>query len=281
VALSPEQPALPAAEAWHPALWRASQLGHRAQAALPTGFAPLDAQLPGGGWPRRALAELLLPHAGVGEMRLLAPVLAALTRSGQRVLWVDPPAAPCAPALEQLGLDVRRLVVVHGRDGAHGGGGLHGSSSPRGRDGAREVHGVRVRRLPGAADVLWALEQALASGELGAVLAWLREPLRADALRRLQLAAQAHDGPVFVFRELAARLRPSAAPLRLALHAAGPDALSVHVLKRRGPALERSVRLELAPVLPPSVRRRAEAASSSAAVARAPEPTVPAARHLA
>jgi protein ImuA len=260
VALSPELPAPVAAETWHPALWRASQLGHRAQAALPSGFAALDAELPGGGWPRRALAELLLPHAGVGEMRLLAPALAALTRAGQRVLWVDPPAAPCAPALEQLGLDVRRLVVVHGRDG------------PR---------GARARRLLGAADVLWALEQALASGELGAVLAWLPEPLRADALRRLQLAAQAHDGPVFVFRELAARLRPSAAPLRLALHAAGPDALSVHVLKRRGPALERSVRLELAPVLPPSVRRRAEAASSSAAVARAPEPTVPAARHLA
>jgi protein ImuA len=237
VALSPELPAPVAAETWHPALWRASQLGHRAQAALPSGFAALDAELPGGGWPRRALAELLLPHAGVGEMRLLAPALAALTRAGQRVLWVDPPAAPCAPALEQLGLDVRRLVVVHGRDG------------PR---------GARARRLLGAADVLWALEQALASGELGAVLAWLPE-----------------------FRELAARLRPSAAPLRLALHAAGPDALSVHVLKRRGPALERSVRLELAPVLPPSARRRAEAASSPAAVARAPEPTVPAARHLA
>jgi protein ImuA len=281
VALSPEQPALPAAEAWHPALWRASQLGHRAQAALPTGFAPLDAQLPGGGWPRRALAELLLPHAGVGEMRLLAPVLAALTRSGQRVLWVDPPAAPCAPALEQLGLDVRRLVVVHGRDGAHGGGGLHGSSSPRGRDGAREVHGVRVRRLPGAADVLWALEQALASGELGAVLAWLPEPLRADALRRLQLAAQAHDGPVFVFREPDARLRPSAAPLRLALRAAGPDALWVHVLKRRGPVLEQPIRLELPPVLPPSARRRAEAAAGRAPAAAASEPAVPVARHAA
>jgi protein ImuA len=274
VALSPELPAPPAAETWHPALWRASQLGHRAQAALPTGFAALDAELPGGGWPRRALAELLLPHAGVGEMRLLAPALAALTRAGQRVLWVDPPAAPCAPALEQLGLDVRRLVVVHGRDGVPGGGDAHG------RNGAR---GARARRLPGAADLLWALEQALASGELGAVLAWLPEPLRADALRRLQLAAQAHDGPVFVFRALAARLQPSAAPLRLALHAAGPDALSVDVLKRRGPALGRPIRLELAPVLPPAARRRAEAAAGPAlaASASAPQSTVPAARHPA
>ena len=270
--LSPELPAPVAAETWHPALWRASQLGHRVQASLPTGFAALDAELPGGGWPRRALAELLLPHEGVGEMRLLAPVLAALTRAGQRVLWVDPPAAPCAPALEQLGLDVSRLVVVHGRDGAQGRGG------PGGRDAAR---GSRVRRLLGAADVLWALEQALASGELGAVLAWPPEPLRADALRRLQLAAQAHDGPVFVFRELAARLRPSAAPLRLALHAAGPDALSVHVLKRRGPALERPLRLELAPVLSPAARRRAEAAAGLAPMARPPEAALPPVRHPA
>ena len=232
---------------------------------MPTGFAALDAELPGGGWPRRALAELLLPHAGVGELRLLAPALAGLTRAGQRVLWVDPPAVPCAPALEQLGLDVHRLVVVQGRDG---------------------VHGARARRLLGAPDLLWALEQALASGALGAVLAWLPEPLRADALRRLQLAAQAHDGPVFVLRTLAARLRPSAAPLRLALCTAGPDALSVRVLKRRGPALERPIRLELPPVLPPAARRRAEAAAGGAAAwlappAPAPEAAWPAARQPA
>ena len=54
--------------------------------------------------------------------------------------------------------------------------------------------------LPGA-DVLWALEQSLKSGHVGAVLAWLPVNLRADALRRLQLAAQAHDGPVFLFRD--------------------------------------------------------------------------------
>ena len=278
MALSPELPAPPAAESWHPALWRASQLGHGVQAALPTGFAALDAELPGGGWPRRALAELLLPHAGVGELRLLAPALAGLTRAGPRVLWVDPPAAPCAQALEQLGLDVGRLVVVQGRDGVHGRGGPRDGGGTAGRDATR---GARARQLLGAPDVLWALEQALASGALGAVLAWLPEPLRADALRRLQLAAQAHDGPVFLLRTLAARLRPSAAPLRLALHAAGPDALSVRVLKRRGPALERPIRLELPPVLPPAARRRAEAAAASAASARAPAPAASPARHPA
>jgi protein ImuB len=75
--------------------------------------------------------------------------------------------------------------------------------------------------------MLWALEQALKSGHLGAVLAWLPARLPADALRRLQLAAQAHDGPAFLLRDVQERQRPSAAPLRLLLAPAGPDELRV------------------------------------------------------
>jgi protein ImuA len=67
----------PDAAALHPALWRGHQLGHGAGRALASGFAELDAELPGGGWPRRVLTELLLAHPGVGEIRLLALCLAA------------------------------------------------------------------------------------------------------------------------------------------------------------------------------------------------------------
>src|SRR5512141_2939806 len=62
-------------ESLHPALWLGHQMARHADAAVPTGFPVLDAQLPGAGWPRRALTELLLPHPGVGEIRLLAPGL--------------------------------------------------------------------------------------------------------------------------------------------------------------------------------------------------------------
>jgi hypothetical protein len=76
--------------------------------------------------------------------------------------------------------------------------------------------GAGTRAAAGAADVLWALEQALKSGHVGAVLAWL--PARCGpSVRRLQLAAQAHDGPAFLLRDAAAQARPSAAPLRLLL----------------------------------------------------------------
>ncbi|MCU0968660.1 MAG: translesion DNA synthesis-associated protein ImuA [Rubrivivax sp.] len=233
----------------HPALWRAHQLGRACEGVCPSGFALLDAELPGGGWPQRALTELLLPHPGVGEMRLLAPTLAALQRAGRCAMWFDPPAEPCAAALAACGVDPQQLVVVRARDGR------------RGR--ARE-------RLPAAADTLWALEQALKSGHVGAVLAWLPRHLPAEALRRLQLAAQAHDGPAFVLRESEARTRPSAAPLRLLLGVAGPDELLLRVLKRRGPPSAQPLRLPLPPVLAAPGRRRAARGSPVAAAASPP-----------
>ncbi|HEY6135183.1 MAG TPA: recombinase RecA, partial [Rubrivivax sp.] len=103
----------PEPETLHPALWRAHQLVRPRDAALATGFAELDAELPGGGWPRRVLTELLLPHPGVGEMRLLAPALAAVAQVQRSVMLFDPPAALCGWALGQLGVDVQQLIVVH------------------------------------------------------------------------------------------------------------------------------------------------------------------------
>jgi protein ImuA len=222
-------------ETLHPALWLGHQLGRTAAQALPSGFAALDAQLPGGGWPRRVLTELLLPHPGVGEVRLLAPCLAACQRSGRLVMLFDPPAALSAWALVQLGFDVEQLLVIH----------------------------TRARLIPGS-DSLWALEQALKSGHVGAVLAWLPPRLRAERLRRLQLAAHTHDGPAFVLRELAAQQRPSAAPLRLALRAAGADTLALRLLKRRGPPLEAPLQIALPPVLSGVARQRALAGAPQA-----------------
>ena len=234
---------------------------------VPTGFEALDAQLPGGGWPCGVLSELLLAQPGIGEMRLLAPVMArrsaaaqAIAPEGGGVMLFGPPALPCAQALEQLGVEVGRLVVVHGREGARG---------------------AAVRHLLASADLLWALEQALRSGQVGVVLAWLPDRLAAEALRRLQLAAQAHEGPAFLLRGIGERCKPSPAPLRLALHPGhGPDELSVQVLKRRGPAGGGPLRLALQPVLPAAALRRWRSAVSGAGApdlvrAGLPTPDVP------
>ncbi|MEO8280442.1 MAG: translesion DNA synthesis-associated protein ImuA [Ideonella sp.] len=229
----PGRAAVPTPESLHPALWLGHQLGRQVDQPLPSGFVRLDAELPGGGWPRRVLTELLLAHPGIGEIRQLAHSLAAAQQRGRLVMLFDPPAKLSAQALGELGIDVAQLLIVN----------------------------TRTRVIPGA-DSLWALEQALKSGHVGAVVAWLPPRLRAERLRRLQLAAQAHDGPAFVMRELEARLRPTAAPLRLALRPGGGDQLLLRVLKRRGPPLEATLQLDLPPVLStlPAQRARAGAA---------------------
>jgi protein ImuA len=218
-----------APETLHPALWLAHQLGRTGAQSVSSGFPALDAELPGGGWPRRALTELLLPNAGIGEIRLLAPSLVAAQRAGRLVMIFDPPAALSAEALARLGFDVDELLVVN----------------------------TRARVVPGS-DSLWALEQALKSGHVGAILAWLPPRLRGERLRRLQLAAHNHDGAAFVMRETVAAGRPTASPLRLALQAGGVDRLQVRILKRRGPPRESPLRLDLPPVLSKAARRRSE-----------------------
>jgi protein ImuA len=164
----------------------------------------------------------------------------------------DPPAVLCGSALVQLGVDAQQLLVVHGREGARA--------------------TAALRRLLSSADLLWALEQALKSGHVGAVLAWLPQRLKADALRRLQLAAQSHDGPAFLFREVDARVKPSAAPLRLLLQGAGIDRLSVRVLKRRGPPLTRPLMLALPPIVSERLRARVRDETTPAITTVATEP---------
>lgn len=239
-------------ETLHPALWRGHQLGRHGVQGVATGFAALDAQLPGGGWPRRALSELLLAHPGLGEIRLIAPALAAVQQADRVVMLFDPPAALSGWALADMGLDVERLLLIQAA--------THVPVDPAGRPGG-PLRPVELKAR------LWALEQALKSGHVGAVLAWLPPCLSPDRVRRLQLAAQAHDGPAFVLREAAAQGQPSASPLRLGLRAAGVDQLAISVFKRRGPPLLQPLHLRLPPMLSVVAARRAVAGSSGAAVA--------------
>jgi hypothetical protein len=135
-------------------LWRADQLAPVGDApARPTGFAALDAELPGGGWPAAGLIELLHPAPGCGELQLLGPLLAA---GRAPLLWVAPPLWPYAPALSALGLPPARLVLAE-------------PERP--------------------ADAAWAAEQALRCGALAAVLWWCSGAAPMATLRRLHLAA--------------------------------------------------------------------------------------------
>ena len=97
----------------NPKVWRgSSQAGIRT--GLASGYPKLDRYLPGGGWPLEALTEILTGQYGIGELRLLMPALAQLSRdetqaqySGSSeyaepgwIAWVAPPFQPYAPALQ-------------------------------------------------------------------------------------------------------------------------------------------------------------------------------------
>jgi cell division inhibitor SulA/protein ImuA len=192
-------------------VWRGDALGVPDEPGVATGFAVLDDVLPGAGWPVGALTEILPSSQGIGELSLLRPALARLSREAARwIVWVAPPHLPYAPALQAAGVDLSRLVVL---------------------------------RPHSASEALWATRQALASGSCSAVLAWLNAPDH-QSLRRLQLAAEGGGAAAFLFRPAYARRDFSPAPLRLFLEPAGSQ-LAVHVLKRRGPRLARPVLLDL------------------------------------
>lgn len=181
------------------AVWRASQLAEPCARTLPTGFAALDAELPGGGWPAGALIELLCDHPGAGEISLLLPLMRR-TPENRWLAWIAPPLPPYGPALAAAGLPLTRLLLIQ----------------------------------PGsAAEILWATRQAVASAACTAVLCWPWQ-VNGAALRRLQLSAESGSTPLFLLRPQAAAQQPSPAPLRIAL-SADATRLRIDILKRRGP----------------------------------------------
>ena len=188
---------------------------------LPSGHVRLDAELPGGGWGLGGLNEVLLPLAGALEWRLLTPMLGG--RRDRPLLLINPPQVPHLP-----GLQIGPLVWID-------------PATPQ--------------------QALWATEQAIRSGDGGAVLAWLPalRDARPEQIRRLQTHALASRVPIFLFRPLAAAAQSSPAPLRLHVRSCGPWQLEVNILKRRGPAHEGWLALDatpaqLDPLLTPRMR---------------------------
>jgi protein ImuA len=216
-------------------VWTAGRLARPARKGWATGFPALDAALPGDGWPHGAIIELISAHPGIGEIHLLLPLLRRAP-ADKWIAWVAPPCLPYAPALASLDMPLSQLLLID---------------------------------VPDHAGAIWAARQALASGACHAVLAWNRH-IDAPALRRLQLAAEESDTPLFLFRPPAAARQPSPATLRLQLMAAH-DGLDIVILKRRGPAAAHPIRI--------SVNRRLNDLSSHALDSPDPARLAPAGIH--
>ncbi len=181
------------AEAWGTRVYRGAVPAPAA--VMSTGFPALDQGL-GGGWPVGVLTELRAGRTGIGEMRLLLPVLAALSRTG-RLIWVAPPYGPYAPALVAHDIALDHLVVVRPR-----------------------TH----------KEALWAVSQGLLSPTVGAVVSWFGD-IREQEFRALQRhAAQGgHWGFCFLPWDLA----PQPSRLRLILESA-PEGVRITLARKAG-----------------------------------------------
>jgi len=193
----------------NPLLWQGDRLA-RAEDAVASGFAALDRELPGGGWPRASLTELLLDHQGIGELRLVLPALKALVRAGEWIALIAPPHVPYAPAFARHGIDPGRVIVVE-------------SAEEKNR--------------------WWSAEQVLRANSAGAMLFWPRAVNDAQT-RRLQLAAQESQSLAFVFTGTARAAHPSPAPLRIRLSLV-EQKLCIDVFKRRGGVMSRALMLDM------------------------------------
>jgi hypothetical protein len=147
-------------------------------------------------------------------MRLLRPALSEL--SARPVVLLQPPHVPNALAFSYLGLPMNKLMRL---------------------------------RAPKTADALWCAERVLQAKTCGALVFW-QQHIRAEALRRLHLAAQATETLLVLIRPLASAQDASPATLRLGVRPAD-GGLVVDVVKRRGPTRTEklSVALQPSPIL--------------------------------
>jgi len=180
-----------------PQLWTSRQVA--ALRARDTGFAALNALLPGHGWPLSSLIELLPKTEGIGEMRLVTPALKQLCQEARDIVFVRPPHLPYPPALAKAGLPLNRIVWID---------------------------------TDSDEDARWVAEQTLRQGMAGAVLLW-SDCVKDIALRRLQLAAREGEALAFLYRSPLTSIAASPAAVRMELSAA-PMGLHVELLKAQG-----------------------------------------------
>lgn len=221
-----KQTAVPIEQLLHsnPKLWRGCDMAGRGSHGLSTGYPALDEILPGRGWPRNGLVEIISKQWGMGELQLLLPLMRSVIAQGKWVLWISPPHQLYAPALVQAGIDIEQVLVVKAETSCR--------------------------------DALWSMEKALQSGSCGLVLAW-QNWLPGRVLRRLQLAGESGDTLGVLFKHNVSKHSPS--PLRMEIKSSCEEDSSfsdaeVAVLKARGNFRPLSTRLDLYPCFGPGFR---------------------------
>ncbi len=178
-------------------LWKGAEAATQATRRLASGYPLLDRYL-AGGWPDSGVIELQPSHWGIGELRLILPLLQTLVARDPEGLqvWINPPA---------------RLTPY---------------SLPRPQ--SPQLLLLRPRQPQQA---LWAAEQALNSGHCSYLVLWQRGLNPAQA-KRLQLAARTHQALAFVISRPPRTRQALPLTLRMSLQPAA-QGLTLEVTKQQ------------------------------------------------
>jgi cell division inhibitor SulA len=159
-----------------------------ASRVVPGGLDGLDTLLPGGGWPRGGVVEIVVPDMLADATDLLLPALRRLSRQGRTIALVTPPFAARATVFTDPQINASHLLQVNPHPGR---------------------------------SALWTVESLLETGGCSAVLAW---PGCATELmgKRLQKAAEQGRGLCVLFRYEHLATCRSGIELRLRVEQTGP-----------------------------------------------------------
>jgi len=139
---------------------------HNQTLTMSSGFQDIDEALEQGGWQSQTINEVVSADGINEQLEILIPTLTKLSQQGRWIVLVGAPKQGLKSLLEKHGIDSRHVLLVHPKD---------------------------------QVDALWAMEQALMSGNSSAVLGWPGEIDNRD-LKRLQLAAKRTSALTFLFK---------------------------------------------------------------------------------
>jgi cell division inhibitor SulA len=167
-----------------------------------SGIAALDELLPGGGWPKRGLAEIILPDTYSNPLSLLLPALVRLSRQGRWIAMVNPGYPARSGLLKENAINPDRVLQVNPHPGR---------------------------------SALWTAESLLYSGDCSVVMAW--PGCNTELMgKRLQKAAVRGRALGILFRYEGPGTQPSGIETRLKLDV-DARGRAVYLLNSKGDTL--------------------------------------------
>lgn len=139
---------------------------HSTTFSMSSGIQSIDEALAQGGWQSQTINEVISANSINEQLEILIPTLTKLSQQGRWIVLVGAPKQGLKRLLEKHGIDSKNVLLVHPNE---------------------------------QVDTLWAMEQALMSGNSCAVLGWPSEVNNRD-LKRLQLAAKRTNALTFLFK---------------------------------------------------------------------------------